>query len=203
MARSECWSLAGQFSSVSTQQGRNRMHHRRLVLLPVLALWLSAVMLLSRPATAQSPTQGVINGTAWQDTNPDFLMEPGEPPVTGATVELWSTASITGQPQLLQTTVTDALGRYQFTVNAINGPLPDFGCYQVRLRLPPELGGGVIRSDEICQVPAGGTTGMEFVVRGSVVVPPPTTNQGVIQGTAFRDANGNHVQDAGEAALVG
>src|SRR5207247_2148781 len=109
--------------------------------------------------------------------NPNFLMDPGEPPITGATVELWSTTSITGQPQLLQSTATDALGRYQFTVNAINGPLPDFGCYQVRLRLPQALGGGVITSQEICQVPAGGTTGMEFVVRGSVVVPPSTTNR--------------------------
>src|SRR5207245_2466553 len=134
--------------------------------------------------------QGVIQGVAWQDTIPNFLVDPGEPLIAGAAVELWSTTSITGQPQLLQTTQTDALGHYQFVVNPINGLIPDFGCYQVRLTLPLTLDGGVIRSDPICQVTAGGTAGIDFFVRGGGV-PPPVSNQGIIQGTAFQDANGN------------
>jgi hypothetical protein len=206
MDRSEGWSLAGRFSSRFSQQGRKRMYHRNLAVFAVflvLALWMSAVTLFCYPAAAQNTTQGVINGSAWQDTIPNFLIDPGEPPVVGATVQLWSTTSITGQPQQLQTTVTDALGRYQFTVNPINGPLPDFGCYEVRLILPAELGGGVIRSQEICQVAVGGQSGMDFVVRGGGTIPPPAANQGIIQGTAFRDANGNRVFDPGEVAVAG
>ena len=141
------------------------MHHRYAVLTLLLATLVGAGFVEVQPAVAQGTGTASIKGVAFQETvQRDFLQEPGEPPIVGATVELWSTTLITGQPQRLQTTQTDSQGQYQFAVNPINGPLPDFGCYEVRLILPANLGGGTIRSEPLCRVPAsdGGAVGVDF-----------------------------------------
>jgi hypothetical protein len=186
------------------------MHQRNAVLTLLLAVMLGAGLVEVRPAAAQGTT--TIGGVAFQETVlRNFLQDPGEPPIVGATVELWSTTSLTGQPQRLQTTQTDSQGRYQFTVNAINGPLPDFGCYQVRLILPANLGGGVIRSDSLCRVPAsdGGTVGVDFTVSAGITPlpppnPPPGQNQGLIQGTVFQETvQRNFLQEPGEPGVPG
>ena len=69
-------------------------------------------------------------------------------------------------------------------MDAINGSRPDFGCYEARLTLASSIGAAlVIRSQPLCQVPAGGTQGLDFALPGGDVVtptpfppvPPPTT----------------------------
>ena len=80
--------------------------------------------------------------------------------MVAAPVELWSTTSLNGQPVRIQRTQTDNQGRYVFLVDALSGPRPDFGCYEVRLSfLSSSNKVQTALSQPLCQVPAGGTGG--------------------------------------------
>jgi hypothetical protein len=76
----------------------------------------------------------------------------------------------------VQTTQSNTQGQYQFVVDAFSGPLPDFGCYEVRVTLPATIG-GTARSQQLCQVPAGGTVVVNFPIPGAVTPPPTGPNR--------------------------
>src|ERR1041385_8003694 len=88
---------AGILSSTYLKQARrqrpkegNRMHHRYSVLTLLLATLVGAGFVEVQPAAAQGTGTTSIEGVAFQETvQRDFLQEPGEPPIVGATVELW------------------------------------------------------------------------------------------------------------------
>src|SRR5262249_23971527 len=135
---------------------------------PMLAA-LAGMMTLAPPAVrAQAAGEGTIEGTVWRETvRRNLLQDHGEAGLSGLSVELWNTTSIAGQPVRAQSTQTNAQGRYTFVVNAFTGPLPDFGCYEVRVTLPASLGGGVARSQPICRVASGAAVSANFALPGS------------------------------------
>jgi hypothetical protein len=155
------------------------MQYRRWVMGWTLLTLAGMMELSAPPALAQGPGQGVIEGTVWRETvRRDFLQEPGELGVAGLTVELWSTTSISGRPLRNQATLTDSQGRFRFVVNALNGPFPDFGCFEVRLVLLTGIRSALVsRSQPICKVAAGGTAQMDFALPGGAtgMLPFPTT----------------------------
>lgn len=123
----------------------------------------SARLLVEPPA----PSPAQMTGLVFRDANGNGRPDGGEAVVPGATVELWHTTSLNGMAQRLQSQQTDQQGRYRFTnVMPINGPLPDFGCYQVRLT-SPDPGAGIISSSSLCQVPSGATVTVDFPLRTS------------------------------------
>jgi uncharacterized repeat protein (TIGR01451 family) len=73
---------------------------------------------------AERGTAGAISGTVWRDTNHDRVLDSSEPPLSNWTVELYQGSL------LLQTTASDANGRYRF-----DGVVPGSG-YEIRFREP-------------------------------------------------------------------
>jgi hypothetical protein len=179
------------------------MRYPRLLSSAILALLAGIVAASPRPAVAQG--QGVIRGAVFVDSNRNSQQDPGEPPVAGTGVELWITTSIAGNPLRIKTTQTNFFGQYAFAVDAINGPLPDFGCYQVRVPVPASLGGGVAQSSEICQVNPNAVITTNFALPGSGGTPPPPgQGDAEIFGVVFRDnVRRNWMQEPGEPGVAG
>jgi len=75
-----------------------------------------------------TPGAGVVNGTAWHDTDFDDAVDTGERLLEGWTVELYRDG------QLLHSTLTDAAGAYR-----ISGLAPNYAsgeAYELRFRAP-------------------------------------------------------------------
>jgi len=72
-----------------------------------------------------------IGDTVWRDLDSDGRRDPGEPDVPGVTVTLYD-----GNGNVLNTTTTNANGKYAFTTDS-NGDLLPAGNYQVGFTPPP------------------------------------------------------------------
>jgi uncharacterized surface anchored protein len=142
------------------------------------------------------PAKAVIGDTVWEDINGNGLQDSGEAGIGGVTVQLRDP-----QGNLVQTTTTDAAGKYSFTVNA--------GSYFVSVVAPagyaptePDVG-----ADDTVDSDVDGT-GRQCPVTVAAGDVNNTIDAGLyrtaeIGNRVWLDVNGNGVQDAGEAGVQG
>lgn len=139
---------------------------------------------------------GAIGDFVWNDLNGDGVQDPGEPGLAGVTVSLSGSASAT--------TTTDASGAYLFSGLSS-------GNYTVTATLPagftasPANQGGDPLKDSNGSPAAVSLATLNTsdlsIDFGYVPIPPPPTGQ--IGDFVWKDANGNGIQDAGEAGFGG
>ncbi len=165
-------------------------------------------------------TQGYVSGRVFRDNNvtPDGMFQPAiDLPIAGASIELRSGANCSGA--LVNTTVTDALGNYQFTA------LPA-GTYSVCQPVQPSgtINGTTTAGGVVSSLGSTGTAGTaanptaassqitSIVLNGDGTggaVSGSTNNDfaeivtSSISGTAFIDQNNNGVQNGPDAPLAG
>ncbi|WP_347250248.1 SdrD B-like domain-containing protein, partial [Zoogloea sp.] len=142
------------------------------------------------------PAKAIIGDTVWEDVNGNGLQDAGEIGIGGVTVQLRDP-----QGNLVQTTTTDAAGKYSFTVNP--------GSYFVTVVAPagyaptePDVG-----ADDAIDSDVNGA-GQSAIV----TVAANETNNSIDAGLyrtaeignrVWLDVNGNGIQDAGEAGVQG
>ena len=135
---------------------------------------------------ASQPLPNAIGGLKFEDQNGDGIREPGEPPLSGVTINLGLPV---GPPS--QTTTTAADGTFLFT-----NVTP--GTYLLNETVP----GGFTQT-----VPASGGITVTLAPGGSsldnIFGNFPGILKGKISGHKFNDINGNGVQDSGEAGVSG
>ncbi len=90
-----------------------------------------------------------IGNRVWRDTNVNGVQDPGEAPIAGVTVRLYSSTGV-----LLATAVTDANGEYYFVsgtgpdgnpndnIGIVNGPILTGTNYQIRFDNPADYNTG-------------------------------------------------------------
>jgi len=132
-----------------------------------------------------------IAGTVWLDEDLDGTNDIEETRLTGIIVELRDAGGI-----LIATTSTDAFGNYQFdglgigdfTVTVVSSSLP--------AGLATTLGDGGINPKSVTTTANATLTDVDFGF-----IPNPGT--GAIGDRVWSDANGNGLQDGGEAGIAG
>ena len=156
--------------------------------------------------TTVAPTRASIGDTVWFDTNGNSVQDVNDTPIVNATVELRDANGI-----LVATTTTDASGKYLFT-NVVPG------TYRVRVILPSNLSTSVPVTANVGGDDSNDSDGVANGVVGQVVSGPYPLTAGqtnltvdfgfqaaavraTIGDTVFLDANGNNIQDAGEAGV--
>ena len=146
---------------------------------------------LSAPTQATPTTDtGSLSGVVFNDANSDGTQDNGETGLSGWTVFIDENG--TGQfSQGDPTATTDANGTYTFT-----GLAP--GSYTVLV----ETNDGYTQT-----TPASNAGSTVTVTAGQNATAAPfgesQQNSGTISGTVYNDANGNGVQDSGEAGIAG
>ena len=135
---------------------------------------------------------GSIGDTVWLDNNGDGVKNGGEPGLSGVTVYLCTSSPCTSGNDSAMTT-TDANGGYQFSGLAA-------GNYYV----------GVEATDvtNLTYTTFNGTTGLIALKTGEIYTIAdfgykPASNTAVIGDRIWSDADGDGVQDAGEAGIGG
>ncbi|MDO9226346.1 MAG: SdrD B-like domain-containing protein [Pseudomonadota bacterium] len=137
-----------------------------------------------------------IGDTVWEDLNYNGIQDAGEAGIANVTVKLQNSSGTT-----LQTKTTDANGNYFFDVDA--------GTYRVQMVKP--TGYFITKQDQ------GGNDGVDSDINSSGISGLYTVSAGqenlTVDGGLYKkasigdkvwlDANGNGVQDAGEAGLSG
>ncbi|MFD5467275.1 SpaA isopeptide-forming pilin-related protein [Kitasatospora sp. NPDC127059] len=110
----------------------------------------------------EAPLQ--IGNRVWYDTNKNGIQDPGEPPVPGATVNLYDAAG-----KLVATTKTTARGEYYFDDTNVPGGLKPRTAYTIRIDDPADYasGGPLFR-----WVPTVPDAGSNRFVDSKGVVPP-------------------------------
>lgn len=163
------------------------------------------------PTNTPAPQLGSIGDRVWNDFNRNGIQESGEPGVANVTVELKDCGG-----NVLRTTTTDGSGIYRFSNLAA-------GCYIVNVMLPsgfqfsPQDQGGNDSLDSDVNPATGMTNAINLgagqnldnvdaginqpVAPTATPTNTPVPQLGSIGDTVFRDANGNGVQDAGEAGV--
>jgi hypothetical protein len=147
---------------------------------------------------------GAVGDRVWLDEDGDGIQDAGEDGIANATVELLNAGNV-----VVATTTTDINGGYLFT-----GVVP--GAYTVRVAsatLPAGLsanptydedGIGTAHQNAVTMVPGGVHLTADF---GYNWAPPPSTDNGTGTGAIgdriWIDADGDGVQDLGEAGLGG
>jgi protocatechuate 3,4-dioxygenase beta subunit len=117
------------------------MYKKALIVLPLIIIFILTGILSSFPdsdvnaqiiitllpiATAtRTPTPINIGNFVWDDIDKDGRQDPGEPGLSGVTVQLWNSA----KSQLIDSTTTDVNGNY-----SVIAPTP--GNYRIRVVLP-------------------------------------------------------------------
>lgn len=134
------------------------------------------------------PGTGIVAGRIFLDENANGTQEPGEPPLPGRPVQLEFGDAV-------QTTVSDARGRFEFDVETpglyVLQLVPTDFCLETT---PPRLQVIVVR------LPDGSLSrydGARFGCRGDA---PPDSSVAA-HGVVFRDVNRNGVQDRGETGV--
>lgn len=128
---------------------------------------------------------GTITGTKFEDANGNGVRDPGENGMAGVTIVMLNPVNISTE------TTTDASGNFSFTT------LPP-GTYQLSEIVP----------DGFHQTLPGDPGSVSVTLEAGQTVSVLFGNQansavGTITGLKFDDANGNGVQDAGEAGVAG
>ena len=150
-----------------------------------------------------------IGDTVWIDTNGNGVRDAGEPGLSGIGLNLYTTGvdGIGGNAddQFVAFNTTDANGQYTFSVL-----LP--GEYYVKLR-PLNIAAGLVATADTGATGAGtnannGYTGEITVVAGQIYPTAdfgyqPASGTAVIGDRVWSDADGDGVQDAGEAGIGG
>ncbi|MCD1259295.1 carboxypeptidase regulatory-like domain-containing protein [Paenibacillus athensensis] len=143
-------------------------------------------------------TKGALGDLVWEDTNANGRQDGGEPGISGVTVELYDAADLS---TLLQSTTTNASGKYSFT-NL------DPGHYQIKFLLPTgykstlkNQGNNTGDSDR------DAVTGFSDTITLSSGETNNTIDAGFYLGEigdlVWHDRNANGVQDAGEPGVSG
>lgn len=154
--------------------------------------------------TLHLPALATLGDRVWRDTDGDGLQDNGELGFAGVTVRLLDT-----QGHVVATTSTDANGNYQFT-----GLLP--GDYRVQVVAPdgykfttPDAGGNDAVDSDVIWDGAGSSTGTSGVITLAPGENDNTVDAGLkvclvsLGDRIWWDANGNGLQDAGEAGIGG
>ncbi|MBS0260837.1 MAG: cadherin domain-containing protein [Planctomycetes bacterium] len=142
--------------------------------------------------------EGVINGTVFDDVDPNGFRGAGERGLAGLTVYLDMNGNNTldaGEPQTTTssdqffTPTVDETGTYTFTHLAA-------GTYTVRYVLPAELSAtpSAERAHAVTLATGEVRSGVDSAAQ---------FRASEIHGVRFDDSNGNHQQDAGEAGISG
>ncbi len=134
-----------------------------------------------------------VNGTVWFDEDFDGIQDIEEPGITGVTVELLDDGGA-----VIATTVSDANGNYSF-----DRVFP--GDYSIRVS---QGAGTPLANLSNTAGQFGVVTRPISVVAGSRIIDQDfgyiaQPNQGAIGDRVWADANGNGVQDEGEAGIAG
>ena len=113
---------------------------KRIVLLVMVMMWVTAGMVLSPraraaapaalpaqftlvfPTSTRTPTPINVGNFVWDDLDADGRQDAGEPGLAGVTVQLWNAA----KTQLVHSAVTNATGNYSLVA-----PTP--GDYRVQI----------------------------------------------------------------------
>ena len=141
------------------------------------------------------PPASSIRSSIWTDTDADGVVDPGEPPLDGVSVELVDDAGT-----VIATTTTGADGTYRF-----DDVSP--GDYVVRVvtsTLPPTIStitadhDGILDGEVDVTIPLG--TDVDLEPWGYTPDAPVPT--GRIGGVIFEDTNDNGVRDAGEPPMA-
>jgi len=136
---------------------------------------------------ASQPLPNAIGGLKFEDSNGDGIREPGEPPLSGVTINLGPPV---GAPSQTMTSAAD--GTFLFTnvtpgAYLLNETVPDGFTQTV-----PGTGGGIT----VTLAPGGSSLDNVF---GNF----PGILKGKVTGHKFNDVNGNGVQDSGELGVPG
>ncbi len=137
-----------------------------------------------------------LGDTVWEDMNYNGIQDAGEAGIAGVTVKLQNSSGTT-----LQTKTTDANGNYFFDVDA--------GTYKVTVVKPS--GYLVTKQDQgtndglDSDINSSGVSGLYTVAAGeqNLTVDGGLYRKASIGDKVWLDANGNGVQDAGEAGIAG
>ena len=148
---------------------------------------------------------GTIGNYVWLDENGDGVQDAGEDGIAGVTVELRNEADA-----VIDTTITDANGGYLFTDVAT-------GVARTVSVVPATLGLGLIHQtgDPDASIDNANTVtltpgqeylaadfGYNFVSSGDSTA-PGISSSGAIGDRIWNDADGDGIQDAGEAGIAG
>jgi len=127
---------------------------------------------------------GNIHGTVYEDSNGDGTQDPGEPALSGVTVEITDSIGNT------QTVMTDENGTYMVTV-----PAGDVNITIDKSTLPTGSTQTEGTNPTTVTVPVNGTAtdtdGFE-----------PSATPSFVNGVVYEDSNGNGLQDAGEPGIA-
>ncbi|MGL5066325.1 MAG: SdrD B-like domain-containing protein, partial [Sarcina sp.] len=139
-----------------------------------------------------------IGDFVWNDLNGNGLQDPGEPGIPGVTVNLLD--NTTGA--VLQTTTTDANGKYLFNVAP--------GCYKVAFIKPTGYSFTLqnVGSDPAINSNADPVTGITPQVcvtsgQNDLTIDAGLTQPASIGDFVWNDLNGNGLQDASEPGIAG
>lgn len=146
--------------------------------------------------TIEVTGNGTVGDLVWRDLDADGVQDPGEPGHAGVTVTLYSLSE-----SLVGTAVTDSNGRFQFTA-----PVGDY--YFVAARPSgyafTQQFGGVDHTLDSEVDGTGRSSVFRVELSGDLTLDVGLVTQfGTVSGTVWHDANGNGIQNTGEAGLAG
>ncbi len=155
---------------------------------------------VSTPTPSPTPSTGSIEGIVWHDMNRDGVMDPSEPPLSGARIFLYDSSS-------------QLVALYNTTSNGVYGFLGlEPGEYQVVETNPPGYKSST--SDVVTTTVSAGSVsvvnfGDYWVPTPTPTTPPPTAtptptatpSTGAIRACVWKDDDGNGTQDTGESPL--
>ncbi|MBS3954428.1 MAG: carboxypeptidase regulatory-like domain-containing protein, partial [Methylomicrobium sp.] len=150
---------------------------------------------LSHYKTAPAPVLQKIGDYVWEDKNFNGIQDGDEKGISGVTVNLLSTAGT-----VLQTTTTDASGKYGFDVSA--------GNYQIKVVTPN--GYFVTKQDKgsnngiDSDINSSGMTNVFSVTAGQddLSIDAGLYRKASIGDRVWFDSNGNGIQDTGEGGVA-
>jgi hypothetical protein len=131
----------------------------------------------------------------WKDLNGNGVQDPGEPGISGVTVELRDCNN-----NVVQSTTTDTNGNYNFTV-------PEGGQYQVKFQNPvgyvfsPSSQGGDIAKDS--NPDSAGVVACATYLTSDDKIDAGLIPLITIGDYVWNDLNGNGVQESGEPGIPG
>jgi len=129
---------------------------------------------------------GSISGTKWEDLDGDGVLDDGEPPLEGVTIELLQ------DDVVIATTTTAADGSYSFTDL-------EPGDYTVKEIVPAGMTATSPVSVEVAVAEGQDVTDVDFLNHEE----EPECDNGVVEVLVWADCNNNGVMDAGEQLLDG
>jgi hypothetical protein len=139
----------------------------------------------------------LIGDTVWNDANGNGIQDAGELGIAGVTVSL-----LDSNNQILETTVTNSNGNYNFSVVA--------GTYYVEFTPPSgynfatkNAAGSTNENDSNANLATGKTDAVVVTNANDLTIDAGLYQPASIGDFVWNDLNGNGIQDAGETGIAG